>query len=400
MYNFYYSRRMEVWTGSADAPLDETWPAFRPGAAVTLRATLSDRLGQRWASEVGAVADQRGAVALNASVDDEPDALIWSMALQPPPGRPPMPYVDACTDGLEALEIELTADGRRGRLLRRLVAADIEVTVVQGTGFAATVFTPVEAAPDRWALALGGSGGATSWSWQVAALLAAHGRRAAAVAYFDWSGQLGLPQSITELPIELVVRAAAAIDPGRRLRVDLIGFSKGAELALNAASRLELPLATVTAVAPSSHSWEAATSTPDGNPRGSWTQHGTTLPFLRFNAPPDFYASFDKTSLGPLHDRALDGTDAKHPARIPTERITAPLLLVAGTEDSTWPSARMTAGIASTRTDARQLIIDRAGHTITPPGLPVTPLDGHPAANARANRAMWRILQHHLALPS
>ncbi len=89
------------------------WPGFAPRATVTLRATLIDGLGQRWTSAVPTAADQEGRVALDAAVDGEPDALIWSMSLEPPPGRPALPYIDACTDGLEALELELAAGGER-----------------------------------------------------------------------------------------------------------------------------------------------------------------------------------------------------------------------------------------------------------------------------------------------
>lgn len=308
-----------------------------------------------------------------------------------------MPYVDAATDGLEALEIDLHAEGRHGRLVRRLVLPKVAVDRVAGPGFAVTVFDPPAARADRYALVLGGSGGASSWAWQVAALLAAHGQRAAALAYFDWSGAPGLPRSITEVPIELVERAAAAIDPARREAMDLIGFSKGAEFALLAAAHLQLPLATVTVVSPSSHGWEAVTATLHDEPRPSWTHHGQPLSFLRFDAPPDFYVTFDKTSLGPLHDRALDRAPTAHPARIPIEQITAPLLLVAGTADATWPAARMAHDIGQRSPAATQLVIDGAGHTITPPGLPANALDGHAATNARANREMWTALQTHIA---
>lgn len=388
---------MEVWTDAADHPLDQRWPGFAAHATVTLQATLIDRLGQRWTSAVPIAADSEGSVALAATVDQEPDALIWSMTLEPPPGRPPLPYIDACTDGLEALELELAADGQRRPMVRQLVDPRTSVTTVRGTGFAATVFSPPSASPDRCALVLGGSGGATSWSWQVAALLAAHGQRAAAVAYFDWSGQPGLARSITEIPIELVQRATTALAPHAEARIDLIGFSKGAELALIAAARLDLPLQSVCALSPSSHCWEAATTMPDAEQRSSWTHHGEPLPFLRFDAPPDFYASFDKTSLGQLHERALDRVADQHPARIAAETIRAPLLLVAGTADSTWPSARMTADIVERRPDTEHVVIDGAGHTITPPGLPANALDGRQAINARANRDMWTAARRHLA---
>ncbi len=86
--------------------------------------------------------------------------------------------------------------------------------MARGTGFAATVFSPPSSPPDRCALVLGGSGGATAWSWQVAALFASRGHRAAAVAYFDWSGQPGLPRSITgpEMRDWKQVRLDAGID--------------------------------------------------------------------------------------------------------------------------------------------------------------------------------------------
>ena len=77
-------------------------------------------------------------------------------------------------------------------------------------------------------LVLAGSEGGFAWSNQIAALIAASGRAALALAYFDWEGHYGLPRSLTEVPLELFDQALDRLKKHPRVTDEfaLVGFSK------------------------------------------------------------------------------------------------------------------------------------------------------------------------------
>ena len=138
--------------------------------------------------------------------------------------------------------------------------------------------------------------------------------------------------------------------------------------------------------------------------RSSWTWQGDALPFVEVAADESFYRSFDKTALGPFHERALGETadGDLEAARIRVEDINADILLLSGTEDSIWPSSNMSKTITSRLKtqgkEAKHLSFDGAGHSFSVPGTPATKLDGKPAANAYADRKSWGALRARLGL--
>ena len=97
---------------------------------------------------------------------------------------------------------------------------------------------------------------------------------------------------------------------------------------------------------PAAHLWEGLSQkyfSPDYIPRSSWSFEGKPLPFVPFNSLPDDKDKELKGELNSyvaLHKRALAQTDpaAIERAAIPVENIKAPLLLVSGTLDQTWPA--------------------------------------------------------------
>ncbi len=144
-------------------------------------------------------------------------------------------------------------------------------------GIAGRFFRP----PDRVrgaVIVLGGSGGGIGWSGEVPAQLAAEGYAALALAYFRWPG---LSKHLAGIRLEYVADAirwmqSAVIGAARP--VTLVGASRGAELALLAASTFP-EVSAVIAVAPSSVLWG-----PDWGfgrkGRAAWTYRGRALPGL------------------------------------------------------------------------------------------------------------------------
>lgn len=88
------------------------------------------------------------------------------------------------------------------------------------------------------------------------------------------------------------------------------------------------------------------------------------------------------------------------------ERIAAPLLLVAGTDDVMWPSTAMAEQIRTRRDNPadRYLALPDAGHFLRPPVTPTTVAwnaelvsGGTPQGNAAGQRTGWDVLLSFLA---
>ena len=249
------------------------------------------------------------------------------------------------------------------------------------------------------AILLGGSEGGIDEAG--ATLLASRGYAALTLAYF---GAEGVPSELVNIPIEYVLQAfkwlqaRSEIDRGR---IAVLGRSRGAELALLAAS-VSSEIKAVIAVSPSSVVWGGISRSPEVRAPAvaAWTYEGKPLPFLSANAPPalmeEFYAK------GPLHSRLYDhlfaDRDAVEQAIIPTERIRGSVLLISGAEDRVWGAPIMATQIVERATQFDRadsftsLTYDGAGHNIREPYRPThgqARLGGTAEDHARAERDSW-----------
>ncbi|WP_309627395.1 acyl-CoA thioester hydrolase/BAAT C-terminal domain-containing protein [Brevundimonas sp.] len=183
-------------------------------------------------------------------------------------------------------------------------------------------------------IVLGGSEGGLGGSRNLARRLAADGFNAIAVSYF---GEAGQSPRLNEIPIEPV--GAALVWLQTRLEatgpVAIVGVSKGAELALVAASR-DPRIKAVAVGVPSHLVWQGIDQT-GGATGSSWTVGGQPLP----HTPYDFSRGF--ISIFALYAGAMDAAPAE--AEIPVERIAGPVLMISGQADTLWPSADMAARI-------------------------------------------------------
>ncbi len=265
----------------------------------------------------------------------------------------------------------------------------------------ANLFLPIYPDVTQGVLVIGGSVGGFAWSNQVASLIAASGRAALAVAYFDWRGEFGLPTSLTEIPLEVFASALDKLKAHPQVLTDdpaVVGFSKGAEAALLLATKRD-DIRKVVAYAPSAYVWEAARMSQDEKAKSSWTWQGEPLPFARFDADEDFYRTFDKTKLRAFHERALEDEEVRRRARVPVEQTNAQILLLSGAEDGTWHADAMSDAIAKRfeevgrASQVRHLFFENVGHSFFIPGLPADHVDGLREANAQADRKAWGALR-------
>jgi dienelactone hydrolase len=391
------------------------------GQAVTLRATSTDSHGNTWESYGDFVAGPGGVIDLQkdapttgtyAGIDQM--GLFWSMVRksaaegaqsgsQPDPGR-------AATAGTrKSFEIEfvLMIEGKAvaaSKCTRLYMSPDVKTTDVRENGLVATLYEPAKRGPHAGIIVLGGSEGGIRSAQTTAAILASHGYAALAVAYF---GMEGLPERLAGIRLEYIKNAIdwmgkrEGVDAGR---LAVLGGSKGAELALLAASYYP-EIKAVVAYVPTNVAWPGI-----GGPGSSWTYQEKPVPFVPYNgAPVRNPADGGKTMmLTPLYQKSLDNREAVENAAIAVEKINGPVLLISGKDDQLWPSALM-----------GELIIERlkqkkhrfryehlsyygAGHAVRIPYNPTTGsvaggslvLGGTPHANARAQADSWpRVLR-------
>lgn len=175
-------------------------------------------------------------------------------------------------------------------------------------------------------VALSGSGGGIPSWWGT--LLARQGIAVLAAAYF---GVEPLPSALCEIPLETVAAAGEWLRRQPQVRsshAGLVGGSKGAELALLAATAYPDLFGPVAAIAPSCVAWFGVDLTggvADASARSSWTLGGRPVPFV----PPVPGIGFERTEHGlrsvGIYAAALEQTDAVAAAAIPVERAVGPL---------------------------------------------------------------------------
>jgi uncharacterized protein len=135
---------------------------------------------------------------------------------------------------------------------------------------------------------------------------------------------------------------AAADHPKiNRQKIALIGGSKGAELALNLASRFP-EFGAVVGIVPSHVSFPATNLTASTS---SWTFNGEEVPYvpMGWSALPALL----KSDLRAAFSVMLKNDEAVARAGIAVERINGPILLVSATRDEIWPSTQMSEAMTS-----------------------------------------------------
>ena len=201
----------------------------------------------------------------------------------------------------------------------------------------------------------------------------------------------GLPTVFSEIPVDQLEQVHAWARNDRRVdarRIGLWGFSKGAELALIAASNYDW-IDAVAAISPSDVVWEGfGSGTVERTGTPSFSLKGRPMAFVPYGAP------------GRLRDAKEIGRwqnpDRAAAARIPVENYGGRLLVAGGAKDRSWDSAGMAQSIAERRSEAGRstvsLIFPDANHLLTAPALVPVELGtagGTVEGNGQARLEIW-----------
>lgn len=270
----------------------------------------------------------------------------------------------------------------------------------------AFILTPDAGPGDCAVLVLGGSEGGDQMARTTGAALANAGFTVLGVPYYQPSGRdrsdrrTSLPRAFANLPVERVARAGDWLSSETgiaRERTALYGFSKGAELALLAAS-LDGPYAAVVAIAPSDVVWEGWGPGIAPGTASSFAWKGRPLPFVPYEGFARELARYARGERGARLSNAHEQGRDMHPrrvaqARIEVELCLCPILLAAGGRDRAWPSASMAANIAKRREEAglatELLIFPECGHVLCGQGNWRHPTSPTAAEDQRARSEIW-----------
>lgn len=431
---------MRLMVEPTEGPVDDS-PAITvteapSGARVTLEVRTVDAAGHRWRSATSFHAGEDGVVdpsrdpAVGGPLDGvDPTVAFWAMEFASD-DEAPVAFV-APADRLEYV-LEARADGESAsmRIVRRWMAGGVRRERLRGDGFSGPLFLPAggDAAPA--VLLVPGSTGVGALEPE-AALLASHGYCAFVAGYMQ---EEGLPPSLREIPVEVLLTAAEALAAHAGVDSERIGWiaaSVGTQGALAALALADAPrVRGAVAIAPSSVVWQALPENGRPPKTAAWAYGGRPLPWLpihgerlipeivrhqileRFSRHPRPRA----LHMRPAYEPSLRDRDAVTRASIPVERIDCPLLVVSGDADEMWPASEMSESIIERRrshgagSEDRQLQFAHAGHFIRPPITPTTipwsadlVSGGTAQGNAHAQATAWaarlEFLAQHLSPP-
>lgn len=417
-------------------PLHVVVTGARPGARVTLTADRwhaaqsTQRLRPRlMRSEAVFVAGPDGRIDLRTASPvsgsyqgADARGLFWSML--------PVPGVErAAPEAVDTTQVvlRLRTEGALAESRVRLLPALPSVRVRPAEGLPGAVFASLPGSLRRPAVILIGGSEGGSLITLSAAPFASHGMAVLALPVFsppDRSGHREIPElpaAWVDLPVESLNRARdwlAAQPDVDATRIAVHGTSMGSLLALLAAVHLPW-VGGVVANVPSDVVWDGWGPGVAPEQRSMFTLGGVPLPFVPAVGYDDETRGYER-NVPVIVRRAFERGRAARPdraakARVPVERITAPVMVIGAHDDQLWPSGHMAQNIAERRLEAglptEALLFPEAGHLLYDTGYaPTTGYNaglrktgGTPASNAAAQAAVWtatlRFLRRVLKLP-
>ena len=410
----------------SDVALDIRVIGCEPGKAIQLRLRGKDQAGADFESSPTFVADSEGVVALKAQAPQsgaysgvDPMGLFWSMN---PVSKKTTRFVGS---DIGTLTFTLAAEASGVQLASTVIErlfwspeGDIIHQSIEEEGLVGTLFYPSSGGPHPAVVVLGGSDGGLHEG--SAALLAAHGYAALALAYF---GIDPLPRQLVEIPLEYCGNAISwlegheAVDRGR---IGIMGWSKGGELAVLTAATFPEKIRATVGLSPSCVVWQGLSEAGRPLKKACWAKGGKSLQYLPLKVKLStlFKVIFGlEFSLVSSYRDSLKNQKTYEGARIPVENINGPVLLLTGSDDALWPAAGMCERIVDTLAQHNHpysyehVSYQGAGHALRTPYLPSNKeqkrdkmlFGGSPEASVKACIDSWgRMLaffQEHLQKP-
>ncbi|WP_146132601.1 acyl-CoA thioesterase/bile acid-CoA:amino acid N-acyltransferase family protein [Streptomyces solincola] len=386
---------------------------------VTVRVEVIDAVGIRWESVTGYRADSTGTVnaATSAPVSGGYEGVDatgpwWSMRPSLDPGRPAIAFTAPDTALTWSVSCR-TPSGQsvRQEIVRRWCAQGVVRSEATTAGMRSVRFSPVEGTAARPIVVLVPGTTGVEAVTPTAALLAS--RCGFDTVVLGYASDPGRASALVEVPLESIAQQVAELARGRR--VGVVAYSVGTGGALAALAYCGIRVDAVVAIAPTHVIWQALREGGPPPKTSAWSQAGQPMPYVPVRGElllPQIAghalarvlhrrsASSQALGLRRAYAAGLRDTSAVARAVIPVERISAPLMAVAGDADAMWPAAQMAQALLDRRRDRGRedslLVLPGAGHFLRPPVTPTT-VDrsadlisgGTAAANAGAQQTAW-----------
>jgi dienelactone hydrolase len=417
MYGFSaHARTVKLtFTNEQNQPVDELLVGERAnihisgldaGASVTVRCGQGEltSLARFTASPSGTVELEDQAPDSGTYSGADPDGMWWSrdVGVGPSIGTPQDAFSCIVQHNSQTI-----ASGALRRI-SKAVGVKSQTLTFASEGLVGQFSLPPGSGPFPALLFLGGSEG--GFSAGASDYFASKGYATLSLAYF---AAPGLADNLDRIPIEYFEKAInwmrdqPIIDSSH---FAVFGTSRGGELALLLASRLNVFSAVISVVG-SPVVWAGGYDEVAKRQTSSWTIKGREIPFVSFPdaAPvqiklPDGRMATDNAAA---FAAAMRKSEEVSKAFIPIEQIKSPILFLGGADDHIWPSCEFGQLLSDRRhspEDSVKCFID-AGHWIGNPGYPTTDLTfvhpvfhdleffgGTPSGTAHAQREGWQLV--------
>lgn len=213
-----------------------------------------------------------------------------------------------------------------------------EILNVQREGFQG-ILLKAQSDSNKAMIMLGGSEGGISAAYGVAKAFAEEGVHSLAVAYW---GTEQTASALELIPIEIIQTAIHYLKQKGYEKVGIYGVSKGAEMALTAASLIP-EIDFVIAVSPAAYVFEGIRKKAySGN--ASWTWQGKPLTYLSFDGiNANMIKNILKNKEMGFREEYIEALE-KHKSEenvIKVEQIQGPVLLLSAMRDAQWPAEIM-----------------------------------------------------------
>ena len=247
----------------------------------------------------------------------------------------------------------------------------VDVTYVDEGRMQGFRFVPKEKSHKGLVICFGGSDGGPNF--ETAKRLAEEGYETFALFMFGMKNQ---EQSLTKIPLEQFEDLISYINKNIKDNkpISVLGASKGAEYALNLASKYP-EIDNLILYAPSSYNFAGLDFKNYGS---SWTYKGKELPYIDIKK--SSFKSFLKNIIGPAlikspisfketYNSAIEKDSSSQEKLIPVKDVKANILMIVGEDDLMWDSLAMANKIKEQNPKARIYSYKGAGHIFAGNGI-------------------------------
>ena len=247
----------------------------------------------------------------------------------------------------------------------------VDVTYVDEGRMQGFRFVPKEKSHKGLVICFGGSDGGPNF--ETAKRLAEEGYETFALFMFGMKNQ---EQSLTKIPLEQFEDLISYINKNIKDNkpISVLGASKGAEYALNLASKYP-EIDNLILYAPSSYNFAGLDFKDYGS---SWTYKGKELPYIDIKK--SSFKSFLKNIIGPAlikspisfketYNSAIEKDSFRQEKLIPVKDVKANILMIVGEDDLMWDSLAMANKIKEQNSNAKIYSYKGAGHIFAGNGI-------------------------------